>query len=260
MTATSGTADYDYDEPFTEIDLDDRAFASLVLGSMDYEAQLLAIRSSLHRHRVADGELSSKMQALEVAARRLVGLANARAVDEYGEHFHASVFQDAAHSMAAVGMLAPLIESMLKRAFLGIRDFLVQRQDPLIHSVRPHMPEALRWKCQCVRGGREDLVRGVLELVDDLGLSTFLPNDLKATLEALFGYRNKNLHCGFEWPEDELRKFDERFAREWPPHWFTSAKTGSQPWIFYMSDAFVDHCLTTVDAILDGLGRFVRSR
>ena len=28
--------------------------------------------------------------------------------------------------------------------------------------------------------------------------------------------------------------------------------------MFYVTDAFVDHCLATVDQILDGLGAFVR--
>jgi hypothetical protein len=260
MTATLSPPDYEYDEPVTESGLNDRDFASLVLGSMDYEAQLLTIRSMLQRQRLADDELSRKIKVLDSEARRLVGLANWRASEEWCEHLHASAFQDAAHSMAAVGMLAPLIESMFKRAFLGIRDFLTQRQDPLAHSVRLHMPQDQRWDCRVARGGGDDFVRGVLELAGDLGLGAFLPNDLKPTLEALRGYRNKMLHDGFEWPDAERRKFAERVAREWPPHWFTSASTGGLPWIFYMSDAFVDHCLTTVDAILDGLGRFVRSR
>ena len=240
--------------------LTDRDLACVLLGSMDYDAQLIAIRGMLQRQRAEDAELSAAITRLDGEARRLRGLANERAVDEWIDHLHASVFQGAAHSMAAVGMLAPLTESLLKRSFLGIRDLLVQRQDPLLYSVRPHMPEDQRWKCQCVAGGGVDLVRGVLELVNDLGLAAVLPSDLKPTLEALFGYRNKNLHCGFEWPEDERRKFAERLAREWPSHWFSSAETGGEPWIFYMSDEFVDHCLATVEAILDGLGGFVRSR
>ena len=35
------------------------------------------------------------------------------------DHLHQSVFQDAAHSMAAVGMLAPFVESLFKQAFPG---------------------------------------------------------------------------------------------------------------------------------------------
>ena len=35
-----------------------------------------------------------------------------------------------------------------------------------------------------------------------------LPGDLEITLRALFAYRNKMLHCGFEWSEDETTKFE----------------------------------------------------
>ena len=40
--------------------------------------------------------------------------------------------------------------------------------------------------------------------------------------------------------------------------WFGRATTGGEPWVFYLSPAFVDHCLGTIDAVIVGLGAFVR--
>lgn len=61
-----------------------------------------------------------KIQALDAFARKSTGLRNDRAVDEWVDLLHASTYQSAANSMAAVGMLAPLIESLFYQAFQGI--------------------------------------------------------------------------------------------------------------------------------------------
>jgi hypothetical protein len=209
--------------------------------------------------RQADAELSRAIDRLDRDARAARGADNDRVVDEWLDHMHAATFQGAAHSMAAVGMLAPLVESMFKCAFPAIRDRLIDARDSLVDAVRPNMPAGRRWDCRFARSGGQDLVRGVVELLDDTGLSANLPADLKPTLGALFGYRNKMLHCGFEWPEDERRLFGDRIAREWPSHWFKSATTDELPWMFYMSESFVDHCVATIDEIIVGLGRFVRT-
>ena len=162
--------------------LTDRDFASIVLGSLDCEAQLAAIRGLLRRHRETEAELSNTIQTIDLQARQLGGRANARAVDEWLEHMHASVFQGAAHSMAAVGMIAPLIETMFKSAFSGIRKLFTQQGNPLVQSIRPTMRDGQRWDCQFCSGGRKNLVRGVLELVEALGLAAELPGDLNRSV------------------------------------------------------------------------------
>ena len=40
--------------------------------------------------------------------------------------------------------------------------------------------------------------------------------------------------------------------------WSTRAESGGDPWIFYMSREFTDHCLETVDRIIEGVGARVR--
>ena len=240
-------------------EFDDRFLASFVLGSPDYDAQLHAIRGLLRRHGQADDALSNEIKAIENFAKRTSGIANERAVDDWVDHLHESVFQDAAHSMAAVGMLAPFVESVFKQAFFGIRDLLHRNgRTPTTH-VRWTMPIDKQWDCRYASPKRLNLVDGIVELSDASGLATHLPVDLRNTLAALFGYRNKVFHLGFEWPEAERATFERRIVAEgWPQDWFRQAMSDCKPWIFYLSDTFVQNCLNTIDEVFAGLGAFVR--
>lgn len=239
--------------------MDDRDLASVVLSSLDYDAQLRAIRGLLGRHRRVDYERSQTIKDLDEFARKSSGLAAQRAVDDWVDHLHDSVFQDAAHSMAAVGMLAPFVESLFKQAFDGIRKLMTRTgQVPPKHP-RWHMDPSLQWDCQFVSPRRRNLVAGISDLADAVGLRGDLPADLADTLNALYAYRNKMFHRGFEWPEADRLAFDNRIRSEgWPVDWFGRATSGGEPWVFYLSEAFVDHCLKSVDAVILGLGAFVR--
>jgi hypothetical protein len=52
-------------------------------------------------------------------------------------------------------------------------------------------------------------------------------------------------HQGFEWSESERAKFAKATAA-WPAEWFSQATSGGEPWVFYLTDVFVDHVLATV--------------
>ena len=74
--------------------------------------------------------------------------------------------------------------------------------------------------------------------------------------DALFTYRNRIFHHGFEWPKAERANFEALIAdRGWPPDCSTS---GGEPWIIYMSETLIRHSLASIDAILEGIGIFVR--
>ena len=221
---------------------DNRFLASFVLGSPDYDAQLYAIRGLLRRHRQADDALSNEIKAIEAFAKQASGSANERAVDDWVDHLHQSVFQDAAHSMAAVGMLAPFVESLFKQAFPGIRDLLERNGRVLATHARWTMPKSRRWDCRyaSLSPHTKHIVEGIMELAEATGLAADLPADLRKTLAALFGYRNKMFHLGFEWPDTERSAFERRIVDDgWPQDWFTQATTDGKPWVFYLSDTFV---------------------
>lgn len=74
----------------------------------------------------------------------------------------------------------------------------------------------------------------------------------------LFEYRNKMFHLCLEWPDEERKKFAARIDSGGWTDCFARAKSGGKPWIFYMSREFIDHCLDTVDRIIEGIGGRVR--
>ncbi len=161
--------------------------------------------------------------------------------------------------MAAVGMLAPFIESIFRRAFPGIIALMARSGGSPDDRVRSALPPRRRWDCQYATPNRKDMVEGIMEMAQATGIAGDLPTDFKPALTALFAYRNKMFHSGFEWPEDERTAFAKRISDEgWPAEWFNQATSGGRPWVFYITDAFVDHCLTAAERILDGLGAFVR--
>lgn len=255
----------------SKVDSDDAAtdatsmFSNRELGMMlfdepDYDAQQRAIRDLLRLRRQADEKFQKDLNENENVVKRATGRTSDHAIDEWVDHLHSGVFQDAAHSMAAVGMLAPFIESLFEQAFYGIQGLFRREGLTLKSHKRLAMKPDTQWNCHYLSNGRKELVKGIFELSKATGLEPHLPIDLKLTLEALYGYRNRNFHLGFEWPTAEREKFARRIVNDkWPKTWFEKSETDGKPWIFYMSEAFTDHCLEMIEKVIESLGAFVRS-
>ena len=77
------------------------------LEEFNHGAQLVAIRGLLYRQERADQEISDRIKEADAIAMRTRDRANDHAVDVWVELAEMSCYQDAAHSMAAVGMIAP---------------------------------------------------------------------------------------------------------------------------------------------------------
>jgi hypothetical protein len=246
----------------SELELEPHDYLYALQLDFDVDAQLIAIRGLLHRNRKANEELENEIKQIEEHSRRLNGVYAERASDAWVDHVHHSVYQGAAHSMSAVGMLAPLVETVFYQCFRGIGNRFFPASHPTQKHERWNAAHAIQWDCHLlVVGNRSErnLVRGILQLSDAVGLASRLPSDLKPTLSALFAYRNNMFHHGFEWPIEERDLFAKRIADErWPSDWFSEATSGDKPWIFYLSDKFIEHCLTTIDNVLDTIGVFVR--
>ena len=235
------------------------ANAYLLTGELNYDAQIHAIKNLLMRHR--DDALASRneIRKIDADARRLTGWQNERAVEDWLASIDDAIYQDAAHSMAAVGMLAPLVESLFHQALSNIRKY-----DPTSSLVQNHQRWQQagddQWDCHYVwnKGKRsKNLIKGILQLADAVGLAPHLPNDLQLYLEALFEYRNKMFHHGFEWPIDHRRKFKDRI-NNWPNEWFFVSTSGGEPMIFYMTHSFINKWLDMIDQILKSFDAFIR--
>jgi hypothetical protein len=218
-----------------------------LLPHYDYPAQLTAIRDLLRRERAADAETTRAIRALERAP------ASQQAVDERVDRLHGSVYQDAAHSMAAVGMLAPLAESLFRYSLIA----LGERHASIGLPAPPHprFTKARAW--DPTNNGKRGIVAGIREICDAAGISPLLPSEALRYLDALFAYRNAMFHNGLEWPPDERASFQSR-ASGWPDDWFVWSATGGEPWIAYMTEGFIDGVLTMMEDTMDAFGRFAR--
>jgi hypothetical protein len=264
MTQISNEEAQDFDfEDHTEDfrNMNDLDYARVLLPDLDYEAQLIAIRNLLRQHMLEDRLLSDDIKKIESYARQTSGMLRDHAVDEWVDRLHESVYQDAAHSMAAVGMLAPLFESLFFCVFSEIGDKFCGSFD-LSNHPRWQKGEKIEWDCHFFWEGKtpkKSLVEGIFQLADGVGLTPFLPNNTRPALNALIKYRNKMFHCGFEWPEDERSKFAELIEHEhWPESWFRAATRDGRPWIYYMTDAYISDCVTLMENVIAAIGRFAR--
>ena len=223
--------------------LTNRDWDHIELRVLDVEAQLLAIKSLIRRNQQADEDLEQKIKDLYEQARRTTEVRNSPYQDDrWVDETYQSFFQDAAHSMAAIGMLVPFVEALFEAIF-------------------PRLPDE---KAKDKQG----IVKATTQLAESSGLAQFFPDDYEKTLDALFLYRNKMFHNGFIWPLDVRKKFQKTIKeRGWPCNWFEETihkdpcEKGDKemPWIFCMSADFIEHCLLTVEKILDGYGKSVRT-
>lgn len=236
-------------------ELDDQDYACILLPNFDYDAQLNAIRCLLLRQREDASSQRHLIAEIEAQALQISGPQNERTIDEWLDELHFSTYQNAAHSMAAVGMLAPFIEFIFHQAFLNIPKYCPIASVNLPSHPRWQQANMDKWDCHFVWENsrrRRDLVEGILQLADDVGLQSRLPGDLRQMLKALYGYRNKMFHHGFEWPMDERHNF-AKCKEDWPDDWFSVSTSDGKPWIFYMSDTFIDKWILVTQQIIKSI-------
>ena len=248
-----------------QVHLSDRQQALLVIGERDFESHLVAIRDLLRRNREADRATAEKIEEL---AKKLRTSASGdpeegRHLDDYyADESYRTAFQDAAHSMAAVGMLAPLIESLFVSIFGSLRR--LRRDKPQISNENPRIA-ALHdqfWNPRFEiksQSNRRGIVAGIRQLANAIELSKHLPPNYDKTLAALFHYRHMMFHNGFEWLSEEGTKFRQRIQSSgWPADWFKESRGFGDTRFFYMTPEFVQHCLDTIDHLIEGVGAYIK--
>ena len=260
-TKSSNTTPQSFDDGLG--DLDPQDFACVVLPDLDYDSQLIAIRQLLRVHENIDSETIKEIKDIEKFAKNTTGLRNQHAVDEWVDRLQSSVYQSAAHSMSAVGMLSPLFESVFYQSFKGIeKEIFSGKQTSRTHS-RWKLAYENQWDCHFAWDKREkctkkDVIRGIMQLSKATGLEDFLPHDIGLVLKVLFSYRNKMFHCGFEWPVEERKSYWSYIQSEnWPSRWLKSSTSGGEPWIIYLSSEFIWHCITRIEETIGAIGQYV---
>lgn len=245
-------------------DISPQDFAYKVLPELDYVAQLNSIRYLLKAHNRVEEDSHREIKEADDFAKKTTGITNQHATDEWIDRMHDFVYHSAAISMSAVGMLAPFIESIFHQSFHGIhKEFFSDKEKPIDH-IRWEKSNAEKWDCHFFwdkNGRKKDLLKGIIQMADSTGLTPFLPNDIERVLKALFAYRNKMFHCGFEWPIEERKKFWDRIQNEsWPKNWFSRSTSNEETWIIYLTSDFIEHCIDTIENVIEALGHFVISK
>jgi len=239
-------------------------FAFEVLPNLDYDAQLISIRHLLRTYDRVDEDLHTEIKELEEFAKKTTGIRSQHAIDEWIDRMHDSVYQSAAISMSAIGLLAPFIESIFHQAFHGIHKEFFTDQEKSIAHIRWEKSGIEKWDCHFFwdkSGRKKDLLRGIIQLSEATGLKQFLPDDIELVLTVLFAYRNKMFHCGFEWPVEERNKFWSRIQNEhWPDNWLNRSTSGGETWIIYLTSDFIQHCIKTIERVIEALARFAKSQ
>ena len=206
---------------------------SLEFAGIDYYTQFTAARALLSRQDQWSAASSQQLQDSARRTRQTRGDEREWMIETHVELIHQSIYEDAARSMAAVGMLAPLIESLFKQLYRVLK------------REWPH---------------RADVVGTVVEIVEEEAI-TAMPHNLEPALRALFEYRNKMFHHGFEWPPSERTAFAKRICdADWPSSWFDRAMDGPEPWIFYLSPVFITHCLGLIEDVMAVVRSFLIGR
>ena len=271
---TDGSGDYSHlDEDETDDGLDDLEFSArnmaivVALPDLDYDSQLTAIRNLLEHYRKAEDHYNDQIREAARLARD-PGPTRHPFEESFREQawidqMHYSTYHCAAHSMSIVAFIAPLLETIFFQYFREIERHVTKSPSPIEHE-RWQLPAEYQWDCRHVwKNGRRNrsLVEGIVQLVDALDMTDYMPDDLRVTLSALFAYRNKMLHGGFEWPLEERQRFVRRLSgSDWPEDWFSMATSGGEPWMFYMTPTFVTHCLDRIERIIEGIGQFYKER
>ena len=229
--------------------------------AIQYDEQLAAIHAVLGLHKKAAKEIEAERLSIEAAMKRLDGMAFDDAQDDWGANFYRSVYAEASYSIGALVMIAPFVEALFHQVYLAIAT--QPAPSPLAGThARWQSGDNRQWDCHFVfRNGRfyKDLVPGVIQIADAIGLSQHLPQDLPARLAALFAYRNKMFHHGLEWPMQQRLAF-QRQIEAWPTHWFEKSESDHKPWIFYLSQSFLDEFMALINPTLDGMGAFIEEK
>ncbi|MER9880993.1 hypothetical protein [Mesorhizobium sp. M0118] len=244
--------------------LDDRDHLFTLLDTIDWDAQLDAIQDVLGRNRAAADAVASNIKALEEGVRTYRGRYQDHAVDGHVDAMYRSSYSDAAVSLSAVGMVVPMLESVLSQSFKSLGAmYSAKRMSPPHHQRWQRAGEHVhRWNCQWYFGSsgpRTDIISGIKQLSEATGLANWLEPGTTDWIAAMLSYRNRVFHGGFEWSIDQREQFETLIAeRNWD-RFFQSARTNDNPWIFYIRDEIIDDMPRRMASILDSLGRFAKN-
>mgnify|MGYP003669878721 CR=1 FL=1 len=267
-------------------EIEPRGYLHKLKLDFDPESQLREIHKLLKRNEEADQTLDLEtkeseqqlktLQEDETAEYQRLDMAEATVID----HYHEATYQGIAHSMAAVGMLAPFMETIFNQCFQNLGEKYPREQFEYPKHDRWQKIGKDFWDCRIKfifpvqnqsTGGQQQagkiqqknaVLKGVEELAEATGLIAYLPADYLKVFSALKSYRDSMFHNGMEWPLKERTEFINRLEKNKDSAaWFAKATTGEEesPWMIFMTEKFIKRCLQLAEEVLDAFGALVKS-
>lgn len=242
-----------------------RDYLFFLLDNLDWESQLSAVRMMLSRNRDAEAAFAKFIEQDEEEVRAHSGPHHHHYVDQHVDLLHESVYRDAAESMAAIGMIAPMVESTLGQSFAALGEMHTRKgiSPPEHKRWRRAKGHASRWNCQVYydKDGKpnNNIILGFPQLSAASGLDAFVSPEFLTWFEAMFTYRNFMFHGGFEWSLDRRQAFQETIdTKKWDEFFTCSTSNGSR-WIFYVAADAINRMPGMVEIMLDSLAAFAKS-
>ena len=192
---------------------------------IELDAQLRAIKLFLHRNQEDEQNLEREIATLFEQGRQLEMATKGSALPYFGEAWldrvEEAYYLDAVHSTAAASLLAPFLEALFVAVFQNFRSEVEQAVQASPKHDRSQASESKLCDPNYFFGQigkpERNIVKGINQLADLIKLAKYFPSDYRDTLEALLYYRNKMLHLGFVWPDDERVNFQSKIRdNNWP--------------------------------------------
>jgi hypothetical protein len=263
--------DIDFEGFETDLDdlLDDSDYIYSLIDNVEWDSQLRAISLVISRNKKAREDFSAYINQNEEDLKAYNGPYHDHYVDEHIDLLHETVYRDAAESMAAIGMIAPMVESVLCQSLAALgRMYHEKKMSPPAHKRWTRADKAnctweVRWNCQIKITNnyevRHNIFDGFPQLAEACGLDRYLSADFMAWFKAMFNYRNYMFDGGFEWSVGNRQKFAKMIEREGWQRFFNCSTSGEMPWIYYLTDETINDMPDRVGKMLDELGQFAKN-
>ena len=181
-------------------------------------------------------------------------------------------FVDAACSQTIVAAICPLFETLFSRAFSRIKKVCADNKTEFKNHKRWTLEleprdEHKRWSPYWVFNEgdwpRRNLLEGYQNLLEAIGFETAIPklSHEAQVLAALFMYRNKSLHHGYEWPSEVCNNLkraveslkstveDRSNGRDRWKTWFQLHSVGEEPCLITITKQFVLDAVASIKPI-----------
>ncbi|PJO47203.1 hypothetical protein [Brucella pituitosa] len=245
--------------------IDHRDHLYLLLPTVDWDSQILAVKSMLRNNanalKASDDEIAKSKEYLQ----DYNGPYHSHYEDEHVNLLHQSVYFEATASLSAIGMIAPMIETIFCQSMseLGTLYQLAGIEPPAHKRWKRSIGNVHRWNAQwCFKSdpkaNSNDLISGLRQISDATRLSEHMDTTTWQWIKAMLSYRNYMFHNGFEWPVDKRTEFQKRIESEGWGQYFSCSKTSDKPWIFYLEQETIALMPDEMLKILDGIASFIK--